>query len=102
MTTIKDVCRHLRSKAAGPFWVTVDLFFKDPESFAKYGNGDALGAERIGALYHADPKMVKRFSVPSLNVVKISYPRAVPQGGMIERDLHCGQQYVRLLGVRLD
>jgi hypothetical protein len=45
---------------------------------------------------------VKRFSVPSLNVVKISYARATPQGGEVERDMHCGQQFVRLLDVQLD
>jgi len=37
-----------------------------------------------------------------LNVVKISYARTAPQGGMVERDMHCGQQFVRLLDVRLD
>jgi hypothetical protein len=35
-------------------------------------------------------------------MVKISYPRATPQGGMVERDMHAGQQYVRLLDVILD
>jgi hypothetical protein len=34
-------------------------------------------------------------------VVKISYPRARPQGGACERDMHGGQQYVRLLDVEL-
>jgi hypothetical protein len=41
--------------------------------------------------------MVKRFEVPDLAVLKISYPRATPQGGTYERDMHGGQQYVRLL-----
>jgi hypothetical protein len=35
-------------------------------------------------------------------MIKISYPRAAPQGGMVERDMHSGQQYVRLLDVELD
>jgi len=101
MPTIKDVCLHLRSKAAGPFWVTLDLFFDGPENFAKYSESPALSLERVAALYGADAKLVKRFSVASLNVVKISYPRTSPQGGMVERDMHCGQQYVRLLGIEL-
>ena len=101
MPTIKDVCRHLRSKAAGPFWVTIDLFFDGPDNFVKYSESPALQPDRIAALYGTDARLVKRFSVASLNVVKISYPRTSPQGGMIERDMHCGQQYVRLLGVEL-
>lgn len=102
MTRVKDVCRHLRSKAAGPFWVTIDLFFDGPESFVKYSNCEALSAERIGSLYGVDPKMIKRFAIADLNVVKISYPRSAPQGGVVERDLHCGQQYVRLLDVEVE
>jgi hypothetical protein len=34
--------------------------------------------------------------------VKISYPRRHAQGGALERDMHGGQQYVRLLDVVLD
>jgi hypothetical protein len=34
-------------------------------------------------------------------MIKISYPRAAPQGGVVERDLHSGQQYVYLLDVEM-
>jgi hypothetical protein len=34
-------------------------------------------------------------------MIKISYPRATPQGWIVDRDMHSGQQYVRLLGVEL-
>jgi len=102
MTTVNDVCEHVRSKNAGPYWVTFDLFFKGPEQFAKYADSPALGPDLIARLFGADPKLVKRFAVPSLNVVKISYARSSPQGGMVERDMHCGQQFVRLLDVELD
>lgn len=101
MPRVKDVCRHVRSKNAGPFWVTIDLFFDGAENFERYAGDPALGAETIARLYGADPALVKRFPVASLNILKISYPRATPQGGMVERDLHCGQQYVRLLDVEL-
>lgn len=102
MTTVKDVCQHVRSKNAGPYWVTFDLFFKGPEAFAKYHQSEALGPELIHRLFGADPTLVKRFAVPSLNMIKISYPRTTPQGGMVERDMHAGQQFVRLLDVALD
>ena len=102
MTTVRDVCHHVRSKNAGPYWVTFDLFFNDPEVFAKYSDSPALGPDLLQRLFGADPALVKRFPVPSLNAVKISYARASPQGGEIERDMHCGQQFVRLLDVQLD
>ena len=80
---------------------TVDLFFDSPESFARYHDHPAIGREAIAALYGVDPAHVKRFAVASLNVVKLSYPRIEPQGGVLERDMHSGQQFVRLLDVEL-
>jgi hypothetical protein len=35
-------------------------------------------------------------------VLKISYPRRTPAGGVEERDLHSGQQYTYLLDLELD
>jgi hypothetical protein len=102
MATVKQVCRHVRSKNAGPYWITFDLFFDGPDHFRRYSDSTALGPALMERLFGADPRLVKRFAVPSLNMVKISYARTHPQGGMVERDMHCGQQFVRLLDVELD
>jgi hypothetical protein len=102
MATVSSVCRNVRSKNAGPYWVTIDFFFDGGENFEKYASSPALGAPLFARLYGADPAMVKHFPVPNLHILKVSYPRASPQGGEIERDMHCGQQFVRLLDVELD
>lgn len=99
MVTLREVCHQVRSKNAGPFWVTIDVFFDGPESYARYKDTPALSAQAIGQAYGADPVQVKRFAIDSLAVLKISYPRKSPQGGVVERDMHSGQQYVRLLDV---
>jgi hypothetical protein len=101
MPTVNDVCHLVRSKNAGPFWVTIDLFFDSPESFERYAQSPALGPDTFARLYGTNPQLVKHFPVERLHMIKISYPRSTPQGGMVERDLHCGQQYVRLLDVEL-
>ncbi|MES3021510.1 MAG: DUF4387 family protein [Pseudomonadota bacterium] len=102
MATIQQVCRHIRSKNAGPFWVTIDFFFNGKSNFERYHDRPALSAAAIGAAFGVDPAMVRHYPVPELNVLKVSYPRANVQGGVEERDMHCGQQYVRLLGIELD
>ncbi|QSI33271.1 DUF4387 family protein [Variovorax sp. RKNM96] len=102
MPKISEVCRHVRSKNAGPFWITLDLSFPDSESFERYANAAALQPAAIAALYDVDATQVKRFLVHDLSVVKISYPRRSPQGGAMERDMHGGQQYIRLLDVVLE
>jgi len=101
MPTVEQVCHHVRSKNAGPFWVTIDFFFDGPDSFERYHAHPALGAASFAAAFGVDAALVKHFPVPNLNVLKVSYPRASVQGGIVERDMHSGQQYVRLLGLEL-
>ncbi len=101
MPKVSDVCSHVRSKNAGPFWITLDLWFADAAAFERHAGATALQPQAIARLYGVEPELVKHFALPDLRVVKISYPRARPQGGAIERDMHGGQQYVRLLDVEL-
>jgi Domain of unknown function (DUF4387) len=98
---IRDICRHVRSKNAGPFWVTIDLFFDGPDNFTRYAMSDALGPWLFESLYGTNPQQVRRFAVKSLNVLKISYPRPQPQGWIGERDMHQGQSFARLLDVEI-
>lgn len=101
MPKLSEVCRHVRSKNAGPFWITLDLSFPDRETFDQYADAPALQPSAIGALYDVGAEQVKHFRLPDLLVLKISYPRRSPQGGAMERDMHGGQQYIRLLDVEL-
>lgn len=101
MPKLNDVCRYIRSKNAGPFWVTIDLFFDDQEAYQRYSDDPAISAAAIGRLYGVEAQAVRRFKVDTLNVVKISIPRSQPQGGVLERDMHSGQQFVPMLDIVL-
>ena len=101
MPRLREVCRNVRSKVAGPFWVTVDLFFDGEESFRKYSGSPAIQPPALAPILQADPRLVGVYPVVALSMVKISYPRAAPQGGVVERDMHSGQQYVSLLDIEL-
>lgn len=102
MTRLRDVCRYVRSKNAGPFWITLDIFFDGQETYERYRDAPALAPEAVGKVYGVAPDLVRRYPVDALNVLKISFPRQTPQGGAHERDMHGGQQYVRLLDAALD
>lgn len=102
MPKVGEICCHVRSKNAGPFWITMDIAFPDAASFDRYAGSRTLQPEAIGALYGVEPSQVKCFLVRDLSVLKISYPRHRPQGGVMERDMHGGQQYIRLLDVELE
>lgn len=101
MPRISEVCRHIRSKNAGPYWITVDFFFQDRAAYDAFAGAEAFGARAVAERMGVDPALIKRFALPDLLVVKVSYPRRKPQGGALERDMHGGQQYVRLLDVEV-
>ena len=101
MPKVKEVCRHVRSKVAGPFWVTADLMFDTQENYDRYVGSPAPSPESIARIYRIDPGTISLYPIPQLRVLKISYPRRSPQGAVEERDLHSGQQYTYLLDLEL-
>ncbi len=100
--TLCDVAELVRSKNAGPFWVTVALFFNGPDLLRRYRDTRSLDSGLFQRLFGANPAQVKRIPVDSLNMIKISYPRPHPQGWKDERDMHSGQLFARLLDVDIE
>jgi hypothetical protein len=89
----------IRSKNAGPFWITIDLFFETQADYLAHH--DEITAARVAAIYRVDASTVRVFGIPRLRVTKISFPRPVTQGGPLDRDIHAGQQHVPLLSAPL-
>ena len=96
-TTLADLAYEVRSKNAGPFWVTVELFMRDAPGYRIAA--DLVDERVIAQLYRVDEAGVRMFRIPSLNVVKISFPRPVAQGSLRDRDVHAGQHHVPLARV---
>jgi hypothetical protein len=84
----------VRSKNAGPFWVTVDVFCGTPEVFEQIRH--ELRTDAVAALFQQPSQLMKRFDIASLNVIKFSFPRPVVQGARSDRDMH-GAQWATLL-----
>ena len=87
----------VRSKNAGPFWLTVDVFAPDEATYERIAASTLTDPATIGRLYDVDPSGVLIFCLPTLLAVKVSFPRPVTQGSRHDRDMHAGQQYVPLL-----
>lgn len=94
--TLGDLALEVRSKNAGPFWVTMELFMRDAEGYAIVADEGFINEEVIARLYALVPADVRIFRIPALNVVKISFPRPTPQGSPLDRDIHAGQHHVPL------
>lgn len=97
--TLGDLATEVRSKNAGPFWQTLDVFLRDQ---AAYQIADALiSVEKVAAIYQVAPASVQIFRIPQLRIVKVSFPRPVPQGSIYDRDMHAGQHHVPLASLQI-
>jgi hypothetical protein len=99
--TVRDVAELVRSKNAGPFWQTLDVFLPDDDSYRLVAESSNLSEDVIARLYRVAVEDVKIFRLPSIRVVKISFPRPTTQGGVEDRDMHAGQQHVPLAELAL-
>jgi hypothetical protein len=97
--TLRDVVVSARSKNAGPFTVTIDLFFPDAETFRSMCRRKVLTPELVGNLYSLDPDKVKIFEFEPALAIKVSLPRVVPGGAPGDTDVAGGQQFAPLLDV---
>ncbi len=87
----------IRSKDAGPFMLTLDLFFVDAAARQAFVSAGVLSPDRIGDLYGVDPAQVQVFELADIDAVKISFPRPVPSGDFGDTDITGGQQYAILV-----
>jgi len=94
MANLGEIVEKVRSKNAGPFWLTVDIFCGTAAAFAQVCDG--LSTERVAKAFATDPETLKRFEIPSLNVVKFSLPLPEIQGSIADRDMH-GASWAALL-----
>ncbi|TDE27638.1 DUF4387 domain-containing protein [Actinomadura sp. 6K520] len=98
--TLGDLALEVRSKNAGPFWVTMELFMRDADGYRIVADEAFLNEQVVADLYRVEASTIRIYRIPSLNVVKISFPRPMPQGSLRDRDMHAGQHHVPLALLR--
>ncbi len=86
MPEVREIAEKVRSKNAGPFWVTIDIFCGSDAAFRQLVDG--LSTERVAVALGAGVESLQRFDIAELAVIKISLPRPVVQGHRGDRDMH--------------
>lgn len=94
MSVLGDHVLRVRSKNAGPFWVTIDIFCGSEDAFVMVC--ERLRTSDVAALFGQSSAQLQRFDIADLQVVKFSFPRPVVQGARNDRDMH-GAQWAVLL-----
>ena len=99
---IKDLAQLVRSKNSGPFEVTFDIIFDDPRNYELVKRSGVINAALVSRLYNVPTQQILtlvHFDVA--NAIKFTIPRARPQGGVGETDMHAAQQHAPLLDVEV-
>ena len=86
MSALGTHVQKVRSKNAGPFWLTIDIFCGSDAAYRDVQT--RLKTAQVAQALGSNSQDLKRFDIPSLNVIKISLPRPTIQGSIKDRDMH--------------
>ncbi|MGI9365929.1 MAG: DUF4387 family protein [Rhizobiaceae bacterium] len=100
MAILGDVVHKVRSKNAGPFWLTIDVFCGNEEAFQRIEN--QLSTEIVAQQLHQPEDRLNRYVLPDLHVIKFSLPRPQVQGSRLDRDMHGAQWAITVSNINLD
>ena len=83
---LKNLAKKIRSKNAGPFLLTIDIFCSNKKKFNKVNQH--LTEKKVSKLYKISKEEINVYPIKNLNIIKITIPRPNIQGSSKDRDLH--------------
>ena len=102
MARLETLARIIRSKNATPFYLTLDIFFENNDSYNRVKNSKALNKEILSELYKVPLNFVKDIIfIDSALAVKIVLLKRIPSGDPGFLDIYGMQQNIPLLGVEI-
>lgn len=102
MKRLTELAQVIRTKNSGPFELTIDIIFKDRESYEEVKRKGCLNAGLIARLYGVPESdiIVAIYFDPAL-AFKCTMKRPSPCGSLGERDIYGAQQHAPLLELEL-
>jgi hypothetical protein len=101
ISRLRDVAAFIRSKNAGPFHLTIDVFFTDAAVCDQVLFAGILSPDAVARLYPVDPADIRTIHVPQANAIKVTLPRPYAAGDIGDRDVAGGQQFAPLLDLEV-
>ena len=94
-----DLTKILRSKNAGPLYITFDLIFNNTEDM-KYA-AEHLKKEAIASAYGTDVEKIDIIPYEIVNSIKITFPRKNVSGSIYDDDIYGCQQHIPLANIEI-
>lgn len=98
---LRSLAQVVRSKNAGPTLLTLDLFLRDADAYARAAASEALRPEAVAGLYGVAASSVQRYLLPQLHAIKFTLPRRLCAGTPGDGDLYGAQLHGPLLEVQI-
>ena len=89
-----EIAKILRSKNAGPLFITFDLMFDSREKMEKVAKGLTKGA--VAKAYGVDEAQISVIVYEVVNSIKITFPRKYISGSVYDTDVYGCQMHVPL------
>ena len=99
MKKLIDCTKILRSKNAGPLFITFDLIFHTREDMEYVA--ERLTKEEIAKVYDTDAKKIDIITYAVVNSIKITFPRKNISGSLNDTDIYGCQQHIPLANILL-
>jgi hypothetical protein len=101
MATIADLAVLVRSKNAGPFWLTIDVMFDSEDSYRRVRDSEVINRAGIARMFGRDPDSIIVVNHDVALAIKVSFPRPQSSGSKYDSDVYGGQQYAPLLSLEV-
>ncbi|HHW15488.1 MAG TPA: DUF4387 domain-containing protein [Firmicutes bacterium] len=99
---LTEVAEVVRSKNSGPYELTLDIIFKDWETYRCVKAAGAIGPELIARLYRIPvARVLSVIFFDPAKAVKATLVRPRPSGAVGETDVYGAQQHAPLLDLEL-
>lgn len=102
MTTLDEFANIVRSKNAGPFRLTFDIFFDSTEEYRRGVESNLTDPEFISNAYDiSEDQVVGIYDVDKVNAIKITIERSIESGNPKDTDIYGAQQHLPLLSCEI-
>lgn len=91
-----DCASVLRSKNAGPLFITFDIMFPDREMLERVWNSGALTTKAVAERYRVSEQDVRITVYEIVHSIKVTIPRACVSGSREDTDIYGCQQHLLL------
>lgn len=92
-----DAAKVIRSKNSGPFSITLDVLFDDPDRYEYVKHAGIITKRVIADLYHISEDAITQiiFFDAALGF-KITFDRKISSGTSLDTDVYGAQQHIPL------